>query len=153
MAGHRHPELKFERARIDRARLNLFAASRPPVVETRFSFLLTAAAVTPSKRMQFHPSGSSFSLTREKFTASPCYSASARYFGHRAMLLKKCKLTRGLPYLWDARCTCAHARIGRPQSLSRDVDSFQWLFFFDAKCRSKRMDTDFHVPFKSKRID
>lgn len=120
MAGYWRPELKFERARIDRASPNLFAASRPPVVEMRFSFLLTAAAVTPSKRMQFHPSGSSFSLTREKFTAPPCRSAFVHYFGHPAMLLKKCKLTRGLPYLWDARFTCVHARIERPPSLSWD---------------------------------
>lgn len=135
MAGYRRPELKFERARIDRARPNLFAASRPPVVETRFSFLLTAVAVTLLKRMQFHPFGSSFSLTREKFTAPPYHSASAHYFGH-TMLLKKCKLTRGLPYLWDARFTCVHARIERPQSLSRD--STQWKFFFQREMQIEK---------------
>lgn len=36
-----------------------------PVVETRFSFLLTAAAVTPSKRMQFHPSAQLFAYERK----------------------------------------------------------------------------------------
>lgn len=49
-------ESKFERARTPRSLSRIYSRRLGPVVETRFSFLLTAAAVTPSKRMQFHPS-------------------------------------------------------------------------------------------------
>lgn len=57
----------------------IYSAACRPVVETRFSFLLTAVAVTLSKRMQFHRSEeereieregeSNFSLTGEKYAA------------------------------------------------------------------------------------
>lgn len=72
---------------------------------------------------------------REKnsqWTAIPL--ASARYFGHTTMLWKKCKLTRGLPYLWDARfMTRVHARIERLHSLFWNVESPQW-FFYEYRC-------------------
>lgn len=119
-----------ERSRFE---LNLFAASRPPVVEMRFSFLLTAAAVTPSKRMQFHPSGGSFSLTREKFTALPCRSRPRATLD--TMLLKKCKLTRGLPYLCDARFT--HESRDRAFILGHRLAS---MILFE---KSRRTDTNF----------
>lgn len=77
MAGHRprRPELKFERARIDRARSNLFAASRP--AGRWNAFLIPAdcgGCYSIEENAISSVRGQLFAYERKIHSALPCYS-------------------------------------------------------------------------------
>ena len=135
----RRPESKFERARIDRARSNLFAASRPLVAETRFSFLLTPAAVTPSKRMQFHSSrGQLFAYERKIHSDPLCHSYpratsrdddTRRCYGKSANWRKVC-------LIYGTHVLCAYMRESR--DYTRFISKHRvasMIFFYECRLR------------------
>jgi len=125
----RRPESKFERARIDRARSNLFAASRPLVVEMRFSFLLTLAAVTPSKGMQFHSfRGQLFAYERKIHSDPLCHSYPCATSDTRRRCGKSANW-REVYLIYGTHVLCAYMRESRDYTVYLKTSScLEWFF-------------------------
>lgn len=67
--------------------------------------------------------GAVFRLREKNSRRRHAIRVRVRCYFEYTVMLKKCKLTRGLPYLGDARFTCVHARIERPVYLGTLIRS------------------------------